>query len=188
MSVCAQFSTDGSSLVFIYSSEQYSVNQASISHSPVSISISSLGMMVVAFPFDTVVFNKMACLLAVALPQISLFSFPLPFTCTSCFVAHFPVVLRSLRFQSFLSQFSPLVAQIKNISAVTQGFFFWRGLPRISLALRSLFYCLRVVRLMSPNQLPPTCQSAYMVRLFSYIQNIWLTSTCTTQHCSHERH
>ena len=59
---------------------------------------------------------------------------------------HFLVFLRSFRFESFLSQFSP--SHRSRISAVTQGFLFWQSLPRISLAV-SVTALLKVVIIQS---------------------------------------
>ena len=77
----------------------------------------------------------MGCPLSVVLPQIffnftTLFSYPVFFCLfhASLDVVHFLVFLRSFRFESCLSQFSPFVAQIK------KGFCLSQCLPRISLA------------------------------------------------------
>ena len=70
------------------------------------------------------VFHELVCPFTVVLPQIffnlnTLFSFPVFFSLFHAYldvVVHIPVFLRSFRFKSFLSQFSPFVAQIKNLS------------------------------------------------------------------------
>ena len=98
------------------------------------------------------VFHHLVCLLTVVLPQIffnltTLFSYPVSFSLFHApldVVVHFLVFLRSFRLKFFLSQFSPFVAQIKKLYAVIQGFFFWRCLPRISLAV-SVIAVLKVV-------------------------------------------
>ena len=67
------------------------------------------------------VFHELICRLSVVLPQI-FFNLTTLFSCPVFFcllhapldVVHFPVFLRSFRFTSFLSQFSPFVTQIKN--------------------------------------------------------------------------
>ena len=72
-------------------------------------------------------------------------------TCTAWFfkLQDFCSLFILITFQSvlffffFFFQFSPFVAQIKN-AAVTQGFFFWRCLPRMSLAV-SVTAVLKVV-------------------------------------------
>ena len=89
-------------------------------------------MIVVASHCFTVVkSHELAYPLAVVLRQIflnltALFSYPVFF----CFfhahlniVVHFPIFCRFFRFKSFLSQFSPFVAQIDNFCS-DQGFFF----------------------------------------------------------------
>ena len=68
------------------------------------------------------VFHQLVCLLTVVLPQIffnltTLFSYPVFFRLFHApldVVVHFLVFLRSFKLKSFLSQFSPFVAQIKN--------------------------------------------------------------------------
>ena len=91
------------------------------------------------------VFHQFVCPLTVVLPQIffnlttlfSLFHAPLDV------VVHFLVFRSSFRLGSFLSQFSPFVAQIKNFCS-DPGCFFWRCLPKISLAV-SITAVLKVV-------------------------------------------
>ena len=61
--------------------------------------------------------------------------FSLLFSCTLDIIVHFLVFLKSFMFKSFLSQFSPFVAQINNHCSDPVFFFFWRCLPRISLAV-----------------------------------------------------
>ena len=76
------------------------------------------------------VFHQLVCPLTVVLPQIlfnytTLFSYPVFFCLFHAplgVVVHFLVFLRSFRFKSFLSQFSPFVAQIKNFCS-DPGFF-----------------------------------------------------------------
>ena len=88
------------------------------------------------------VFHQLVCPLTDVPPQIffslaTLFSYPVFFSLFRAslgVVVHFFVFLRSIRFNFFLSQFSPLVAQIKTLCS-DPGFFFWRCLPRISLAV-----------------------------------------------------
>ena len=58
-------------------------------------------------------------------------------------VVHFLVFLRSFRLKAFLSQFSPFVAQINNVCS-GKVFFFWRCLPKISMAV-SVTAVLKVV-------------------------------------------
>ena len=58
-------------------------------------------------------------------------------------VVYFLVFRSSFRLESFLSQFSPFVAQIKNFCS-DPGFYFWWCLPRISLAV-SVTAVLKVV-------------------------------------------
>ena len=73
------------------------------------------------------VFHVLVCCLTVVLPKI-FFTLPTPFPCPVFFslfhapvdvVVHFLVFLRSFRFKSFLSQFSPFVTQIKNLCSLT---------------------------------------------------------------------
>ena len=68
------------------------------------------------------VFHQLVCPLTVVLPWIffnliTLFSYPVFFSLfhAPLDVVHFLVFLRSFRLKSFLSQFSPFVAQIKNL-------------------------------------------------------------------------
>ena len=77
-----------------------------------------------SFPLfhSALVFYKLVCPLAVVLPQIFFhlttpFSYPVLFClfCALCDVIHFPAFLRSFRFKSFLFQFPPFVAHVKNI-------------------------------------------------------------------------
>ena len=88
------------------------------------------------------VFHQLVCPLTVVLPQIffnltTLFPYPVFFSLFHApldVVVHSLVVLRSFRLKCFLSQFSPFVAQIENF-CTNPGFFFWRCLLRISLAV-----------------------------------------------------
>ena len=76
------------------------------------------------------VFHQLVCPLTVVLPQIffnltTRFSYPVLislFHSPLDVVVHFLVFLRSFRLKSFLSQFSPFVAQIKNFCS-DPGFF-----------------------------------------------------------------
>ena len=76
------------------------------------------------------VFHQLACPLTVVLPQIffnltTLFSYPVFFSLFRVPLdvgVHSLVFLRSFRLKSFLSQFSPFVAQIKNFCS-DPGFF-----------------------------------------------------------------
>ena len=132
VSVWGQSSTDGSPLaLWLYSSVQYSVHRFSISCSSVR-HFPKRSWTVVAFPCFTVVKSFMrwyALLLLFFLrfSSISLHCSPVQFSFTLFHgsldvVVHFPVFLRSFRFKSFLSQFSPSVAQIKNFCS-DSGFF-----------------------------------------------------------------
>ena len=97
------------------------------------------------------VFHKLVSPLTVVLPQIffnftTLFSYPVffcLFRASLDAVVHFLVCLRSFRFKSFFSPFSPFVTQIKNFSR-DLGIFSWHCLPRISLAV-SVTAVLKVV-------------------------------------------
>ena len=55
---------------------------------------------------------------------VLLSSFPLPFSCISWRSCHFLVFLRSFGFESFPRQFSPFVAQIKNVRSDPVFFYF----------------------------------------------------------------
>ena len=69
---------------------------------------------------------------------ITLFSYPVFFCLFQApldVAVHVVVFLRSFRFESFPSQFSSFVAQIKNFRSDPVFFFFWRFLPMISLAV-----------------------------------------------------
>ena len=90
------------------------------------------------------VFHQLVCPLTVVLPQIKkkssarLFSYPVflsLFHAPLDVVLHLLVFFRSFKLKSFLSQFSPIVAQIKNFCSDNRFFFFGRCLPRISLAV-----------------------------------------------------
>ena len=93
----------------------------------------------------------MVCPLTVVLPQIffnltTLFSYPVFFCLFHApldVIVHFLAFPRSFRFKSFLSQFSPFVAQIKNFCS-DPGFFLLKILQRISLAV-SVTTVLKVV-------------------------------------------
>ena len=77
------------------------------------------------------VFHQLVCPLTVVLPQLffslsTLFSYPVFFCLFRApldVVVHFPVFLKSFRFKSFLSQFSPSVTQIKNLCSDPVFFF-----------------------------------------------------------------
>ena len=124
VSVWVQFSTDGSPLAFwLYSSEQYSVHQFSISHSSVR-HFPELSWTVATFPYFTVVKSFMiwyALLLLFFLifSSVSLHCSPIQFS--FAFIMHLLMLLfassyliRAFGFESFLSQFSLFVAQLKN--------------------------------------------------------------------------
>ena len=127
VSVWGQFSTDGSPL---YSSQQYFVQRFSIDCSSVR-HFPERSWTVVAFPCFTVV-TSFTCWYALLLLFFLRFSssslhcspiqFSLAFFHASLDVVHFLVFLRSVRLKSFLSQFSPLVAKIKNFCS-DPGFF-----------------------------------------------------------------
>ena len=75
------------------------------------------------------VFHELVCPLTVVLPQIffnltTLISYPVFFCLfhAPLHVVYFPVFLRFFRFKSFLSQFSPSVAQIKNFCSDPEFF------------------------------------------------------------------
>ena len=75
------------------------------------------------------VFHQLVCPLTVVLRQIffnltTLFSYPVFFSFfyAPLDVVHFLVFLRSFRLESFLPQFSPFVAQIKNFCSVPEFF------------------------------------------------------------------
>ena len=136
VSVWGQFSTDGSLLVLsLYTSEHYSVHQLSISRSSVRHFLER-SWTVVPFLCCTVV-KSLTSWYAIFLLfflrfffnftilffiQFSFFLF-LFFHASLDVVAHFLVFLRSFRFASFLSQFSPLIVQIKNFCS-DPGLFF----------------------------------------------------------------
>ena len=132
VSVWVQFSTNGSPLaLWLYNSEQYSVHRFSICRSSVR-HFPERSWTVVTFPCFTVVkSHQLVCPLTVVLPQIffnltTLFSYPVFFSLFHApldVVVHFLVVLRFFRLKSFLSQFSPFVAQIENFCS-DPGFFF----------------------------------------------------------------
>ena len=118
--------------MWLYSWEQYSVHRFSISRSSVR-HFPKRSWMVVAFPCFTVVksFTSWYALLLLLFPRFSsmslhcspiqfsfvVFRHPLMFLFTSLYL-----FLRSFRFESFLSQFSPFVAHIKKFCSVP-GFF-----------------------------------------------------------------
>ena len=131
VSVWVQFSTDGSPLaLWLYSSEQYSVHRFSICRSSVR-HFPERSWTVVALPFHSgQVFHQLVSPLTVGLPQ-NFFNLTTLFSCPVFFslfhapldvVVHFVVFLRSFRLNFFLSQFSPFVAQIKNVCS-DPGFF-----------------------------------------------------------------
>ena len=133
LSVWGQFSTDGSLLVlWLYSSEQYSVHRFSISRSSVR-HFPERSWTVIAIPCFTVVksfTNWYALLLMFFLrfSSISLHCSPIQFSCA--FLVHLlMLLLTSLYFSDpsgsnlfFLS--SLLLSHRSRISAVTQGYFF----------------------------------------------------------------
>ena len=88
------------------------------------------------------VFQELVCPLTVVLPKIfsnltALFSYPVFFCLFHAsldVVVHFPVVRRFFRFNSFLSQFSPSAAQIKNFCS-DPGFFLLTMFAKDSLAV-----------------------------------------------------
>ena len=127
VSVLGQSSTDGSPLaLWLYSSVQYSVDRFSISRSFCeAFSWAILDSSSFSLLHSGQVFYELVCPLTVVLLQIffnltTLFSY-LDFYCLFHapldVILHFPVFLRSFRFKSFLSQFSPSVTQIKNFSS-----------------------------------------------------------------------
>ena len=108
--------------LWLYSSKQYSVHQFSISNSSV-MHFPEWSWTVVAFPCFIVVksfWSWYALLLLFFLRNLQshytvfLPSFLCLFHAPLAVVVHFLVFLRSFRFTSFLSQFSPFVIQIKN--------------------------------------------------------------------------
>ena len=119
LSVWGEFSTDGSPLVLrLYSPDQYSAHRFCISHSSARHfpHFPGWSWIVLAFHFFRVVksFTSWYAFLLFA----TLFScqvFLSLFHAHLDVVVHLLVFLRSFRFESFLSQFSPFVAQIKNI-------------------------------------------------------------------------
>ena len=122
MSVWGQFNTDGSPRALqLYSSEQYSVHRFSISRSSVR-HFPERSWTVVAFPCFTVVksftsWYVLLLLFFLRFSSISQHCSPIQFSLAffvHLFKVHFLVFLRSFRLKSFLSQFSPFVAQIKN--------------------------------------------------------------------------
>ena len=132
VSVWGQFSTDGSPLaLWLYSLEQYSVHRFNICRSSVR-HFPERSWTVVAFPCFAVVksFTSWYALLLLFFLRCSSISLHYsPFQFSLAFfhapldvVLHFLVLLRSFRFESFLSQFSPFVAQIKNFCS-DPGFF-----------------------------------------------------------------
>ena len=133
VSVWVQFSTDGSPLaLWLYSSEQYSVHRFSICRSSVR-HCPERSWTVVAFPCLTVVksFTSWYALLLLFFLRFSsvlLHCSPIQFSLAFFHsplgvVVHFLVFLRSFGLESFLSQFSSFVAQIKNVCS-DPGFFF----------------------------------------------------------------
>ena len=131
VSVWVQFSTDGSPLaLWLYNSEQYSVHRFSICRSSVR-HFPERSWTVVTFPCCQV-FHQFVCPLTVVLLQIffnltTLFPYPVLFSLFHApldVVVHFLVFRSSFRLESFLSQFSPFVAQIKNFCSYP-GFFFF---------------------------------------------------------------
>ena len=83
--------------------------------------------------------GQLVCPLTVFLPQIffdltTLFSYPVFFCLFHApldFVVHFLAFLRSFRFESFPSQLSPFVAQIKNLCS-GPGFFLLTMFAKVS--------------------------------------------------------
>ena len=132
MSVWGRFSTNGSPLaLWLYSSKQYSVHRFSICRSSVR-HFPEGSWIVSSFPsfHSDQVFHELVCPLTVVFPHIffyltTLFSYPVFFCLFHLplgVVVHFLVFLRSFRFESFHSQFSPSVAQIKHFCS-DPGFF-----------------------------------------------------------------
>ena len=115
--------------LWLYSSDQCSVHPFSICRSSVR-HFPEQSWTVVAFPCFRQVFHNLVCPLTTVLPQLffnltklfSLLVFFCLFRAPLDVVVHFPVFLRSFRFKPFLSQFSPFIAQIKNICS-DPGFF-----------------------------------------------------------------
>ena len=124
VSVWGQSSADGFPFaLWLYSSVQYSVHRFSIFRFSVR-RFPERSWTVVACPCLKVVksFTSWYALLLLFSLRFSsnltpLFSYPIFFCLFQApldFAVRFPVLLRSFRFESFLSQFSPFVAQIKN--------------------------------------------------------------------------
>ena len=134
VSVCVQFSTDGSPwALWLYNSEQYSVHRFSICRSSVR-HFPERSWTVVAF-----LVSQWSSLSPVGMPSyccsssyllqshytVLLSSFLLPFHAPlDVVVVHFLVFLWSCRFRSVLSMFSPFVTQIKNFCSDPYFFFF----------------------------------------------------------------
>ena len=132
--------SDGSSLaLWLYSSEQYSVHRFSICLSSVRLFFSFfLFFWTILDSGSFSLFNggqffyELVCPLIVILPQIffsltTLLFYPdffCPFHAPVDVAVHFLVLLNSFRFESLLSQFSPLVAQINNFCSDPFFFFF----------------------------------------------------------------
>ena len=122
MSVWVQFSTDGSQLaLWLYNSKQYSVHRFSICRSSVR-HFPERSWTKIAFPCFTAVesftsWYALLLLFFLRFSSISLHCFPFQvsfaFFMHLLIVVHFLRLLRSFRFKSFLSQFSPFVAQIE---------------------------------------------------------------------------
>ena len=152
VSVWVQFSTDGSPLaLWLYSSEQYSVHRFSIYSFCGAFSWTILDSSRFPLFHSGQVFHHFGmpsyCCSSSDFLQshytvllssffFSLFHAPLD-------VVHFLVFLRSFRLNFFLLS-SLLLSHRSRISAVIQSFFFWRCLPRISLAV-SVTAVLKVV-------------------------------------------
>ena len=123
VSIWEQSSTDGSPLaLWLYSSVQYSVHRFSFSRSSVR-HFPERSWTVVTFPCFTVGKSSRVgmpsycCSSSDFLQPHCMFSYPVffcLFRASLDVVVHFPVFLRSFRYKSLLSQFSPSVAQIKN--------------------------------------------------------------------------
>ena len=137
VSVWVQFSTDGSPLaLWLYCSEQYSVYRFSICRSSVR-HFPERSWTVVAFPCFTVVksftsWYALLLLFFLRFSSISLHCFPIQFSFFLFYapldvVLLFLVFLRSFRYceNLFLSQFPPLVTQIKNFCSDPVCLFFF---------------------------------------------------------------
>ena len=164
--IWGQSSIDGSPL---YSSVQYSVHRFSISHLSVR-HFPEWSWTVVAFPCFRVIKSFMSWYALLLLFFLRFYSVSLqcsPIQFSFSFFMHLLMLLfTSLYFSDpsgsshyFLS--SLILSHKSRISAVIQGFFFWRCLPRISLAV-SVTAVLKVVIIesMSVSSLPMMVRGA----------------------------